>query len=177
MKKKSLWIALVLLLAAGSAALFYFYGRQGGTTPQSGRPNMDGSRPVPVLAAVARRGDIDVVLNALGTVTARNTVTVKPRVDGQLVRVPFREGQLVKAGEVLAEIDPRPLRVLLDQASGQLLRDQALLANAQLDLERYRGMLAKESIARQQFDTQEALVRQYQGTVQTDQAQVDSARL
>jgi multidrug efflux system membrane fusion protein len=177
MKKKSLWIALVLLLAAGSAALFYFYGRQGGTTPQSGRPNMDGGRPIPVLAAVARRGDIDVVLNALGTVTARNTVTVKPRVDGQLVRVPFREGQLVKAGEVLAEIDPRPLRVLLDQASGQLLRDQALLANAQLDLKRYRGMLAKESIARQQFDTQEALVRQYQGTVQTDQAQVDSARL
>lgn len=167
----------MLLLAAGSAALFYFYGRQGGTTPQGGRPNMDGGRPIPVLAAAARLGDIDVVLNALGTVTARNTVLVKPRVDGQLVRVPFREGQLVKVDEVLAEIDPRPFRVLLDQASGQLVRDQALLTNAQLDLERYRGMLVKESIPRQQFDTQEALVQQYKGTVQTDQAQVDSAKL
>jgi membrane fusion protein, multidrug efflux system len=177
MKKKLLWIAFVLLLAAGSAALYYFYGMQSTTTPQGGRPNMDGGRPVPVLAAVARLGDIDVVLNALGTVTARNTVLVKPRVDGQLVRVPFHEGQMVKVDEVLAEIDPRPLRVLLDQASGQLVRDQALLANAQLDFKRYRDMLEKESIARQQVDTQKALVRQYQGTVQTDQAQVDSARL
>lgn len=177
MKKKLLWISFVLLLAAGSAALYYFYGMQSTTTPQGGRPNMDGGRPVPVLAAVARLGDIDVVLNALGTVTARNTVLVKPRVDGQLVRVPFHEGQMVKVDEVLAEIDPRPLRVLLDQASGQLVRDQALLANAQLDFKRYRDMLEKESIARQQVDTQKALVRQYQGTVQTDQAQVDSARL
>ncbi len=177
MKKKSLWIIFVLLLAAGSAAFFYFSGRQGGAASQGGRPNMDGGRPVPVLAAVVRRGSIDVVLNALGTVTARNTVLVKPRVDGQLVRVPFHEGQLVKEGEVLAEIDPRPFRVVLEQANGQLARDKALLANAQLDLERYRGMLANESIPRQQFDTQQALVQQYQGTVLTDQAQVDSAKL
>lgn len=176
MKKKSLWIALVLLLAAGSAAYYLFHRPITQTVP-GGRHNMDGGQPVLVLTAMTRRGDIDVVLNALGTVTARNTVLVKPRVDGQLVRVPFREGQLVKAGEVLAEIDPRPFQVLLDQASGQLVRDQALLANAQLDLERYRGMLAKESIPRQQFETQEALVQQYKGTVQTDQAQVDSAKL
>lgn len=177
MKNKSLWIVLVLILAAGSAAFFYFHGKQAGSAAQGGRHNMDGGRPVPVLAAVARIGDIDVVLNALGTVTARNTVLVKPRVDGQLVRVPFHEGQMVKVDEVLAEIDPRPFRILLDQANGQLVRDQALLADAQLDLKRYRDMLVKESIARQQVDTQEALVKQYQGTVQADQAQVDSARL
>lgn len=177
MKNKSLWIALVLILAAGSAAFFYFHGKQAGSAAQGGRHNMDGGRPVPVLAAVARIGDIDVVLNALGTVMARNTVLVKPRVDGQLVRVPFHEGQMVKVDEVLAEIDPRPFRILLDQANGQLVRDQALLADAQLDLKRYRDMLVKESIARQQVDTQEALVKQYQGTVQADQAQVDSARL
>ena len=122
-------------------------------------------------------GDIDITLAALGTVTARNTVTVKPRVDGQLVRINFREGERVKAGEVLAEIDPRPFQAQLDQVSGQLARDQALLANARLDLERYRGLLAKDSIAKQQVDVQEAQVRQYEGVVKADQALVDSAQL
>lgn len=177
MKKKALWISLVLLLAAGTAALYYFHGKHSGGTFQGGRQAFDGSRSLPVQAAVARRGDIDVVLSALGTVTARNTALVQPRVSGQLVHILFREGQLVKAGDVLAEIDPRPYQVLLDQAVGQLARDQALLADAKLDLERYRGMLVKESIPRQQFDTQQALVEQYKGTVQADQGQVDSAGL
>jgi len=177
MKSKTIWIAIAVLAMVGVAAAI-FHGKQETQTSQTGRHGMDGAgRPVPVVAATARSGDIDVVINALGTVTARNTVTIKPRVDGQLVRIAFREGQLVKAGEVLAEIDPRPFQAQLDQANGQLVRDQALLANARLDLERYRGLLAKDSIAEQQVDAQIALVRQYEGQVLTDRAQVDNARL
>ncbi|MFT4103976.1 MAG: MdtA/MuxA family multidrug efflux RND transporter periplasmic adaptor subunit, partial [Burkholderiaceae bacterium] len=109
--------------------------------------------------------------------TARNTATVRSRVDGLLTQILFREGQAVKAGDVLAQIDPRPYQVALDQARGQLLRDQALLDNARVDLERYRGLLAKDSIAKQQVDAQVALVRQYEGTVLADKGQVDDARL
>jgi multidrug efflux system membrane fusion protein len=130
-----------------------------------------------VVAAAAKKGSIDVYLNALGTVTPRNVVVVRPRVDGELMRVAFKEGQLVKAGELLAEIDPRPFQVQLTQATGQMAKDQALLRNAQLDLERYRTLLAQDSIAKQQVDTQEALVRQYEGAVQSDQGAIDSAKL
>ena len=154
-------------------------GRAGGAGAggrRAGGP-FDPNQSIPVQAALARAGDIDVVINALGTVTARNTVTVRSRVEGQLVRIAFREGQQVKAGDLLAEVDPRPFQAQLDQARGQLARDQALLANAELDVERYRGLLAKDSIARQQVDAQEALVRQYRGAVQADQAAVDTARL
>ena len=125
----------------------------------------------------ARRGDFDVYLNALGTVTARGTVTVRSRVDGQLVRVLFNEGQVVKAGQMLAEIDPRPFQVQLEQMNGQLAKDQALLANARVDLERYRTLLAQDSIAKQQVDTQESLVRQYEATIASDKGQVDNAKL
>ena len=164
MKKKILWI--VALLLVGIAA-FWFYNKP---ADQAGKPGgakygSGNGKPFPVQAALAKSGDIDVSINALGTVTARTTATVKARVDGQLIRVPFREGQVVKAGDVLAEIDPRPFQVLLDQAKGQLIRDQALLDNAKLDFERYRGLLAKDSIAKQQVDVQEALVRQDEGAV------------
>jgi multidrug efflux system membrane fusion protein len=135
------------------------------------------ARALPVVAVPARKGTIDVYLNALGTVTPRNIVVVKPRVDGQLMRVAFVEGQVVKAGALLAEIDPRPFQVQLAQASGQMAKDQALLRNAQLDLERYRTLLAQDSISKQQVDTQEALVRQYEGTLQSDQAAIDNAKL
>jgi multidrug efflux system membrane fusion protein len=178
MKNKTIGIMIGVLVAAGALAFFLLFGKQEKQTPPTGRGGMDGAnRAVPVTVATARTGDIDIVINALGTVTARNTATVKPRVDGQLIRVPFTEGQMVKVGDLLAEIDPRPFQMQLDQANGQLIRDQALLANARLDQSRYRGLLAKDSIARQQVDSQDALVKQYEGTVQTDKALVDNAKL
>ena len=117
------------------------------------------------------------VVTALGTVTARETVTVHSRVDGELKRVHFREGQQVQAGELLAEIDPRPFQIALDQARGQRARDQALLDNARLDVTRYRELLQQDSIASQQVDAQVALVHQYEGVVQADVAAVDNASL
>ncbi|MDD5240957.1 MAG: MdtA/MuxA family multidrug efflux RND transporter periplasmic adaptor subunit [Sulfuricella sp.] len=176
MKNKTIWIAAgVLAIAAIAAAIFY--GKQETPSMKAGRGMNGAGKPVPVAIATAHKGDIDVIINALGTVTARSTVTIKPRVDGQLTRINFREGQLVKSGEVLAEIDPRPFQVQLDQANGQLVRDQALLTNAKLDLDRYRGLLAKDSIAKQQVDAQDSLVRQDEGVVQADRAQVDNAKL
>ena len=117
------------------------------------------------------------VINALGTVTARETVTVRSRVDGELTRIHFREGQMVKAGDLIAELDARPFQIALNQATGQLLRDQALLENSKLDLARYRDLLAQDSIAGQQVDAQVSLVHQYDGTVMIDRAQVDNAKL
>ena len=171
--KKILWLIGLLLL--GGAGYWAWQRPTAEPAAPAGKPGA--GRPFPVQAVVVKPGDIDITLAALGTVTARNTVTVKPRVDGQLVRINFREGERVKAGEVLAEIDPRPFQAQLDQVSGQLARDLALLANARLDLERYRGLLAKDSIAKQQVDVQEAQVRQYEGVVKADQALVDSAQL
>ena len=133
--------------------------------------------PQPVAAAAARKGDVNIVQTALGTVTALRTVTVKPRVDGQLQAVLFTEGELVKQGEVIAQIDPVPLQVALAQAEGTLARDAAQLNNARLDLERYRKLLEQDSIAQQQVDQQAALVRQLEGTVKVSQAQVDNAKL
>ncbi|MGE0310338.1 MAG: MdtA/MuxA family multidrug efflux RND transporter periplasmic adaptor subunit [Lautropia sp.] len=146
-----------------------------GRSGRRGRPEEE--RPIPVLASTLRNEDVDIVLNALGTVTARSTVTVRPRVDGQLVRLAFDEGQVVQKGQLLAEIDPRPFEVQLAQAQGQLARDRAQLQNAQKDLERYRGLLRQDSIAKQQVDTQEALVNQLKGTIAAGQSQVDSAKL
>jgi multidrug efflux system membrane fusion protein len=132
---------------------------------------------MPVSVASAQKATFDVYLNALGTVTPVNTVTVHSRVDGQLMRIAFKEGQLVKAGTLLAELDPRPFQVLLTQANGQLARDEALLKNAEVDLERYRTLLAEDSAPKQQLDTQAALVRQYHAAIEIDQGQVDSAKL
>ena len=136
-----------------------------------------GGRGQPVSVGEVQQMDVRLTVSALGTLTALNTAVVRAKVDGELKALRFTEGQQVQAGALLAEIDARATEVLLQQAEGQLLRDQAQLRNAQLDLQRYRDLLAKDAIARQQVETQEALVRQLQGTVQTDQAQVDSAKL
>jgi multidrug efflux system membrane fusion protein len=137
----------------------------------------DPNRVQPVAAVAARVGDINIVQTALGTVNALRTVTVKPRVDGQLQSVLFTEGQVVKAGDPIAQIDPVPFQVQLAQAEGQLARDAAALNNARLDLERYRTLLAQDSIATQQVDQQAAQVKQLEGSVKMDQAQVDNAKL
>jgi multidrug efflux system membrane fusion protein len=153
-------LLLLAEIATGAAA--------GAATPRQGRPRRQ--RRV-------QTADVDVYLTGLGTVTPIATVTVRSRVEGQLLRVLFREGQMVKAGELLAEIDPRPFQVQLTQAEGQMARDQALLRNAQLDLERYRTLFEQDSIAKQQLDTQAALVRQYEGAVKSNQGQIDNAKL
>jgi membrane fusion protein, multidrug efflux system len=145
--------------------------------PGGGRFGADPNRVQPVAAVPAKLGDINIVQTGLGTVAALKVATVKARVDGLLQSVAFQEGTIVKAGQVLAEIDPQPLKVALSQVEGQLARDQAQLANARLDLERYRTLLAQDSIAKQQLDAQEALVKQFEGTVKVDQAQVDNAKL
>ncbi len=134
--------------------------------------------PVIAVAAVAAtQGDFPVYLTGLGTVTALRTVTVRSRVDGELIRVAFKEGQMVHEGDLLAEIDPRAFQVQLMQAEGQLLRDQALLKNAEIDLVRYRTLLDQDSIAAQQTVTQESLVKQNQGTVDIDRGLVANAKL
>jgi multidrug efflux system membrane fusion protein len=135
------------------------------------------ARAVPVTVATARTGSLGVYVTGLGTVTALNTVTVRSRVDGQLLRVLFREGELVKAGDLLAEIDPRPFQVQLTQAEGQAAKDQAALQNARLDLERYRVLNAQDAIPKQQLDTQAALVSQNEAALKSDQGQIDSAKL
>jgi multidrug efflux system membrane fusion protein len=181
LKKSWPWLLVVLLAAAG--AWFHFgagkpavLGPQGGK-PAGSRAGFDANRPTPVATAPARSGDIRIHLNGLGTVTPLNTVTVRSRVEGELTQVLFQEGQVVRAGDLLAQIDPRPFQVQVAQAEGTLARDVALLRNAQADLERYRVLFEQDSIARQQLDTQAALVRQYEGTLKADQAAIDNARL
>lgn len=179
-----LWFLLVIALAGGG---IYHYELHKARVAQEeaekkaaeakGKGKGKGGGAIPVVAIPARQGRINVYLDGLGTVTPLRTVTVKSRVDGQLARVHFREGEMVERGQLLAEIDPRPFQVQLQQAEGQLARDQALLTNARLDVERYRTLLAQDSIAKQQVDAQEALVRQYEGVVKADQSVVDNARL
>ena len=156
----------VLLLA-----LFFFRGgkKDAGLNPAG--------RPVPVAVAQARKGDMAVHLTGLGTVTALNNVTVRSRVDGQLLRIAFTEGQMVRAGDLLAEIDPRPFQVQLMQAEGQFAKDRAAAQNAQADLRRLEGLVNQGIISRQQMDTQSSTVMQFEAALTSDQAQVESAKL
>jgi multidrug efflux system membrane fusion protein len=149
------------------------------TQGQAKRPVQadDGARRVPVAAVAVRTGDMAVYLSGLGTVTPLETVTVKSRVDGQLIRVAFREGQLVRRGDLLAEIDPRPFEVQLAQAEGMAAKDQATLQNAKRDLERYQVLVEQDSAPRQQLDTQRSTVDQLEASIKADQAQIDAAKL
>jgi membrane fusion protein, multidrug efflux system len=171
------WITIVVAVIAAAVAGWFWFGQSSGDQAKAKGKGDPNARTMPVVAAPARKGTIDVRIDALGTVTPRNMVVVRTRVDGQLLSVAFREGQEVKAGDLLAQIDPRPFEVMLTQANGQMARDQALLKNAQLDLERYKTLLAQDSVSKQQVDTQESLVRQYQGAIQSDQGAIDNARL
>lgn len=172
------WPAWGLALLAVVVAAVYFWPGRGGA-PAGGPFGGPGFGPmsVPVRAAAAESGTVDVVFRAVGTVTAYNTVTVRPRVDGQLLELRFRDGQKVEEGDVLAVIDPRPFQAQLDEALGRQLQNRAQLENARSDLRRYELLFKQNSLARQQLDAQAALVRQYEGTQKSDQAAVDQARL
>jgi multidrug efflux system membrane fusion protein len=181
--RKNILIGL-LVVAAAAGGYFAFHEYKNKEPDQAAQKAPQGkggpfgpAGPTPVVALPATLGSVDVVMNGLGTATPLRTVTVRSRVDGELMRVLFEEGQLVKQGALLAEIDPRSYQVALQQAQGQLARDQALLENARLDVARYQALFAQDSIARQQVDTQVSLVRQYEAAVQMDRSQVDNARL
>jgi multidrug efflux system membrane fusion protein len=170
--KRNKWWLLGILLGVVAILLLIRHN-----TAQAPTGGFGAGAPTAVNTAKAEKGDIQVILDALGTVTPLQTVTVRTQINGQLQTIGFTEGQMVKKGDFLAEVDPRPYQAALEQAQGTLVKDQALLKNAQLDEARYKKLVAEDSIASQQLDTQAALVRQYQGQVVTDQAAVDNAKL
>ena len=173
---KGILLAVVLVGLVGGAAWYLIQRANGDTSGGRGFPG--GGRPlVTVGDAVVRRAELPVVIDALGTVTPATTVTLRPQVSGLLTQVLFTEGQMVKKGQLLAQIDPRPFEQALMQAQGTRQRDEAQLENARLTLARYRTLLSQDSIARQDVDTQAALVKQLEGTVMTDKAQESTARL
>src|SRR6266700_3600206 len=187
---KSLWWLWVLIIAGIVVGVWYFRGARtprDATYPSApatagrGRGGPGGSGignfSVPVVVAAAHRGDLPVYFNGLGTVTAFNTVTVRSRVDGQIVNVAFKEGQYVHEGDVLVQIDPRPFQVQLEQAEGQLAKDQAQRKDAEVNLERYKLLFKEGVIPQQQLDTQAALVGQFDGSITSDQSQIDNAKL
>jgi len=172
--RKWMVVLAALIVAAG---VYAFVSMQRNTRSQAATPPGAMVRAIPVGAAAARKGDMNVYIVGLGAVTPVYTVTIKSRVDGQLMGVFFKEGQMVKKDDLLVTIDPRPYEAQLLQAEGQLLRDEALLKNSLIDLERYRVLWKQDSIPKQQLDTQEYLVHQYEGAVKMDQGQVDNARV
>ena len=186
----SLWWLWVLVIAGIALGVWYFRGSRtpseaanasAPATAGKGRGGPGdggmGNFVVPVVVAPAQRGDLPVYFNGLGTVTAFNTVTVHSRVDGQLLSVAFREGQYVHEGDLLALIDPRPFQVQLEQAQGQLAKDQAQRKDAEANLERFKLLFKEGVIPQQQLDTQAALVGQFDGAIKSDQSQVDNAKL
>lgn len=174
-KPRRYWIAAAIILALVVVFIFRVLTRnQSQQADEAVRANQ---QSIPVSVVVAKREDIPVYLNGLGTVQSFNTVTVTTRVDGQLTKIAFQEGQIVQQGNSFAQIDPRPFQVQLEQAEGQLAKDEAQLNNAKVDLARYQVLIQQDSIPKQQLDTQAALVAQLESTIKSDQAAIDSAKL
>src|SRR5215472_4542072 len=184
---KSLWWLWVVVIAGIVLAVWYFRARtpseaanpSAPAAPGRGRGGAGGmgNFSVSVVVATAQNGDLPVYFNGLGTVTAFNTVTVRSRVDGQIINVAFKEGQFVHEGDLLVQIDPRPFQVQLEQAEGQLAKDQAQRKDAEVNLERYKLLFKEGVIPQQQLDTQAALVGQFDGAITSDQSQIDNAKL
>ena len=173
-RRRILTISIVALVAAGALVALWPQGER--SQQRQGRGFRGGDGPVPVIAASTRRADVPVYLDGVGTTRPLNTVTVRPQVEGKLISVNFKEGQDVTRGQVLARIDPTTYRASLDQAVAKKAQDEATLANARRDLERYERLAATNSIARQQYDTQKATVAQLEAQVQLDQAQIENAK-
>ena len=178
-----LWIVILVVVAIG---IWYYRGHSTSEAGATAAPGAAGKgkggaggagMTVPVVVATAQKGDLPVYLIGLGSATAFNTVTVRSRVDGQIVKVNFTEGQFVHAGDALIEIDPRPYQVMLEQAEGQLAKDQAQLHDVQVDFERYTLLFNEGVVPKQQVDTQQAQVGQFQGAIKADQATIDNAKL
>jgi multidrug efflux system membrane fusion protein len=176
-KRHRRWPWLVALIVVAVVAFLVFFRSSLGQSNSARAGKQAAPRAVPVVGATARVGDLGVYQNGLGTVTPIKTVTVHSRVDGELDSVAYREGQLVREGDLLAQLDPRPFEVQLHQAEAQLAKDEATLKNARIDLERYKALIAQDSIPRQQLDTQAATVDQDEAAIKSDQAQIESARL
>jgi membrane fusion protein, multidrug efflux system len=181
---KSNWWIWVVVIALVVGGIWYYRGTQAKAQNPPGVAGADGARrgagampAVPVVVAAAQHGDLPVYFNGLGTVTAYNTVTVRSRVDGAIVKVNFTEGQFVHEGDALVEIDPRPYQVALEQAEGQLAKDEAQLKDVQVDMGRYQTLYKEGVIPKQQVDTQEAAVGQSNGSIKADRAAIDSAKL
>jgi multidrug efflux system membrane fusion protein len=169
------WLIVPLLGLLAGGAYLYWGGKTALSAKQAAAKNA--SQPVPVVAQAAGKADVGVYITGLGTVTPLNTVTVRSRIDGQLMEIRFREGQTVNRGDLLAVIDPRSYQAQLTQAEGQMAHDLELLKNARLDLQRYKLLWQQDSTPKQTLDTQETLVRQYEGTVKVDKGVMDSAKL
>src|ERR1700720_3619895 len=184
--KRRWWLWVLVLGVIAFGVWYYVNSRNASQAATAAAPGAAakgkggsgaGGFVVPVVVSTAQRGDLPVYFNGLGTVTAFNTVTVRSRVDGQIVKINFTEGQTVHQGDALVEIDPRPYQVQLEQAEGQLAKDQAQLRDVQVDYERFQLLFKEGVIPKQQVDTQQALVGQNLGAIKADQGAIDSAKL
>ena len=171
------WLVVGLGVGVAAAAVWAARAHWSGAHPAASGSGAQPTRVVPVVAVAVERRDVPVYLQGLGTVTALDTVTVRPQVDGRMDKVLFKEGETVHKGQVLAQIDPRPFRAQLHQAQGALARDQAQLSNAQVNVARDKALAAEGLVPRQQLDGDTALVSQYEGTIRVDQAAIETAQL